>query len=340
LGWCYDYFAGGENMTILWCGGEDVDFPNGAAPVLVGDSKYFRSNTTARVALTSSTQNVPIKSTIFPSGGITSGWLTFRTWESTYANYKWAGFGRSGPNVWALCVGNSSSNALKLALWKLDGTTWTELSTETGASIGYTIGVKYDIQIIDYGSNATVNVYRNGALLITYTGSIAAVGVSNIDSVWAFGDLSGQWCISEIIVADEDTRIMQLDTIAPSAAGDTNSWTGSYTDIDETTLSDTDKLYTSTADADVQVNLTGMPAGSYTPLAVKLTTRFANPSTQYGLQQGVKTNGTVSLSATQQSVGYWGSKEVMYQTNPVTGQPWTSAEIEALQFAYRHKVIA
>ena len=319
-------------MTILWCGGEDVDFPNGAAFPLYDsgscDSNFSRCSQRGTGIYISNT---------FTAIPLTHIWVHALASIAIDVSYDTLFVGAtnlSGLGVYAV----SNSNDLMLKTY--NGSAWTTIATFLNVVVGILLGT--DLHIKDYGSSATVDIYRNGALIASYTGNISVPGLSGFTNV-AFkgeGTYGGRGNVSEVIVADEDTRLMRLKTLAPSATGDTNSWSGSYADIDETTISDTDKLYTSTPDADALFNLTNMPSGNYTPLAVKLNTRFVNESSQHGLQQGVKTNGSIYLSDTQQALKYWGNEEVLYNTNPVTGLPWTSAEIEALQFAYRHKVIA
>jgi hypothetical protein len=309
-------------MTIIWCGGEDIDtfWTDGGGTYNSYDGSFAR---------------------ISPQGGhffnkftpVSTCWMSVKIYPDTWANRGCVSLRDS--NTGALLGIGQGTSANRINLFK-QGATRIILQEETTGR--FTAGVKIDINLINYSTNGSVKVYANGILAIDYTGDIVSYSATSFDHIYNMHETN--LAISELIVADEDTRLMRLKTLAPSATGDTNSWSGSYADIDDISISDADKLYTSTPDADALVNLTGMPSGNYTPLAVKLNTRFVNEASQYGLQQGVKTNGSIYLSDTQQSLKYWGNKEVMFHTNPITGLPWTSAEIEALQFAYRHKVIA
>jgi hypothetical protein len=58
-------------MAILWVGGEDIDFPNGAAPVVSTTSTTFRSGW-ARCSVGPNSSSNLMKSTVFPGGAITS----------------------------------------------------------------------------------------------------------------------------------------------------------------------------------------------------------------------------------------------------------------------------
>jgi hypothetical protein len=80
-------------------------------------------------------------------------------------------------------VGASTTSATKTALYKWDGTTLTQLTTESGTSLPSSgLGV-IDMQISNYGVSSTVNVYVNGVLVIAYSGSTAIAGIANLDCV-------------------------------------------------------------------------------------------------------------------------------------------------------------
>jgi hypothetical protein len=132
---------------------------------------------------------------------------------------------------------------------------------------------------------------------------------------------------------------MRLKTLAPSAAGDANDWTGTYEDVDETSIYDSDKIYSATDNTDFQCNLTGMPSGTWSVKAVKVAVRCVDSSGSTGIQLGIKSGGTVDVGDTQTASGYWQTKERLMTVNPVTGVAFTPAEIEALQINLRAKAL-
>ena len=162
-------------MAILWCGGEDIDFPNGGNAITVDtNSSKFRS-AWARCAIYS---NLGIaRSTPFPGGAITSAWLRV----TTYLN--------GGQTFFCFGLRNSSfaSSSLGIALLagtndilivKLDGGTQTTL-VNTG--VVWPQGVsRFDMQLVNYGSSGTLNLYLNGAVIGSYTGNISLTSVSDL----------------------------------------------------------------------------------------------------------------------------------------------------------------
>jgi hypothetical protein len=261
----------------------------------------------------------------------------------TVSNRKIIGICQFSTGYNGIYFGTNDSTRRKLSLYSYINGTWSHIVSESGTSFSDGGYHRLTINIIDYGTSSTINVYCDGIIIINYTTNLVINTVSYFDSIAildVYPDFGAYGGLSQIIVADEDTRLMKLKTLALNNNGDMNSWSGSYSDITDSTISDYSKLYTSVPDADVQINTSGMPTGNYQPVSVRIITRFVNAGNQYGLQQGVKTNGSIYLSSTQQAVGYWDTKEIIYDTNPITGLPWSSIEIEELQFAYRHKVIS
>jgi hypothetical protein len=219
-----------------------------------------------------------------------------------------------------------------VALIKYDGTTKTELAAEVGDSLTNITLHKLDMQLINYGATATVNVYVDGVLVITYTGDVTVSGVTALDSVFlGVCSLNGA-DISEIIVADEDTRNLSLVTMAPNGAGDTQDWTGAYTDIDEITLDDADLIYTDVAAKDQQCNLINIPSGSFACKAVKISARATKSvDASIGtLKLGIK-SGTVDVDAGHALTTGWVTYERLMLVNPVGGLAFTVAELNALQ---------
>jgi hypothetical protein len=173
---------------------------------------------------------------------------------------------------------------------------------------------------------------------MTYTGNIAASGVSNLDQVWFYSSTSFNVYYSEIIVADEDTRSLALVTLAPNAAGTTQQWTGAFTDVNETGVNDATYNVTNVTLQDQQYNLIDLPAGSFVVKNVMVSAR-ANTSagsvaTQVAL--GVRSGTTVSVGAAQTAgVTYATFTQFIGPNDPNTGAPWTTAAINALQLNLR-----
>jgi hypothetical protein len=324
-------------VGILWTGGEDLDFPNGAA-VTIDVTSGRRRSSYSRCALTNgnSGTGASFRSLSFAGGAVTSAWLHAQvnlTLAST--SYRMVGLSlNSAANGAGLYVGTDSTTSTKTALWKFDGTTWTSLATETSTSLNSTGINPIDLSIASFGASATVKVYVDGNLVITYNGSTTITGVTNLDCVSIIsnsGTAYGQ--VSEIIVGTADTRAMSLATLAPNAAGDTNNWTNAYTNINPVTINDANVVYVNTTAQDFQANLTDLPSGSFSVQAVKIAVRaeVTAGATPTGLKLGVKSGGTVNVGSAQTGTVAFTTYESLLTQNPVTSAAWTPTDINALQ---------
>ena len=246
-------------MAIYFFGTEDIDFPGSSFPSTQTTAGFYRSHLRSSIYLAVH-QTAFMQSTTFAVGEITSGWLSFYVYTpiviSHIDGWIYAGFCKSGGNK-GIYVGNDSGYAL---IYHYDGTTKTLLATSDDAVFPESTIRRVDLQIQSYGASATVNVYVNGSLAVSYSGDISISGVTGFDRVGICGvrNYSVSWLsmyYSEIIVADQDTRSLSVVNLYPTAVGSTNSWTGPYTNVDEAANSDLDFIYTNTASTTFQCNL-------------------------------------------------------------------------------------
>jgi hypothetical protein len=331
-------------MNILWCGGEDIDFPNGGTASAQTTTGLFRSSWT-RCGL-KSTSATAIQSNVFPGGAVTSCWLSFQWERNNGADVSMlaCGLTKSGSPQNGLWLGINSSDGSKVSLYKYDGTTKTLLASgPTGTYVGNTVLLyRWDIQVISYGATATVNVYLSGSLLFTFTGDVTITGMTSMSAVSILANTGNTGAVSEVIVADSDTRgILGLSTMALTGAGTTDAWaSGTFSNINGISFSDTTPAFTNTTGQDEQFNVTDVTAAStYSVLAVKISARAASPagSTATKLKLGYNSGGTVAFGtgATQVPGTSFGTLEQLDATNPVTSAAFQSSEMNALQLDFQ-----
>src|SRR3990167_1309398 len=333
-------------MTILWCGGEEVDFPNNKNAGIANETTVglYRSNF-SRGALNITTQDSvsPGESNSFPGGAITSGWFSAQ-WiidlATTSANGKKWGLKKSG-TLGGLFVGLSATN--KLAVFKRDSDgTQTTVISETGTTTLADVLYHVVVQFTGFDTaTGTIKVWRSGTLLIDSPTSnpsgldLSVTGLTELDRFTMIGGGTGtsEWWISECIVADEDIRLASLKTLAPNAAGDSNTFTsGSYTEIDEVSLDTQDVINSTVAGQEFTCNLTGMPTGQFVVRAVKTAFYTARGTSGIdALATGVRTSSTNHFDTMAIVDTGYELRERMLNTNPVTSGSWTTDEIDALQ---------
>jgi hypothetical protein len=342
-------------MSILWAGGEDIDFAAGAVlPVAANigtTAGYFRAGY-ARCAIgggISTTPSATFLSQAFAGGPVTSCWLSFRlaqiTPESGFrVGNLLAGLvqsGTAGSGIYLLIDGTGSwSNRLAIATFLSSGPTITQLASESGTSLASGVPLKIDIQVVSYGATGTINVFSNGVLIITYSGNIAVSGVTGLDTVATAGagsPFANQTWNSEFVVANEDTRTFSVATLAPAGAGTTDAWTGVYTDVNELVINDATAAYTNTATQDEEFTLTSLPSGIITVRAIQIAARSAMTSgaTADKIAAGVRSGGTTSPGTAQALTTSWVTLQSLLSQNPVTSANWAVADVNALQLNFR-----
>lgn len=326
-------------MSVLWCGGEDIDFPNSLRPSYSTDGSTFRSGYARQSILINGAGGQMSKGVAFPGGAVTDLWFSFYGYTpgSLDTNRGYIGLGKvSGTNN-GLFVGLGASTG-KLAILKLVSGAWTVLASETGTSINPGTLYRFDLHVQSFGGTATIDLYLNGnaSPACTFSGAPGITDVTSLECVLLYiGSLNHYWCGSEFIVADVDTRTYSLVTMYPDSAGSANEWTGAYTDIDDPLINDADVLYTEAAGNAAQFGLTTIPAGDFTIKHMKIAARVAKAvgATVGSVKLGVLTDSTIDLDAGQAADTAWDTIERHMPQNPVTENDWQPDEMAGLQLA-------
>lgn len=327
-------------MTILFAGGELDDFTISGTVAIDTTNTTFRSayarlslNVTGAVALTNYAKASFTASSQFSFTARMYGGTTFTAAQP----FLW--FATGGSARLRLKVNSTSPSTVTLESYTSGGVA-TTLATSV-LTITTTTLYRLDV-IVDYGTSGRVRLYVDQTLYIdTGTMDVTASSATTLDGVYlgAARTTSNSCEWSEVIVCTQDSRTLSLVTLAPNAAGTTSSWTGAYTDIDETTASDVDVLTSATALQVTSVNTTGMPSGwsNLTVTAVKCIASAARGSTGPSkLALGVRTNSSDSFpTSTTLDTGFSTPVTTYYELNPVTGVAWTTTEIDALQLAFK-----
>lgn len=323
--------------SVLWCGGEDIDFPNGSAPTVTTTSTNFRS-TYARAALRNAgVATANSRSLSFGGGAVTTCWLHAQVLMSTIAGTHYIGLGLNSAGAGAIFIGADSTTGSKLALYKLNSGTFSVLANETGTSLVNSTLAQFDMQITSFGGSATVNVYMNGTLLITFSGSTSVTGISNLDCVVIPGIGGGGVTeVSEIIVTDTlDTRNLTLQTFQPAGAGTTNNWdAGDFSKINPATINDANFASVNSTAKDLQATLPSVASGTWNVLATKVIARaeVTAGAVPTGIKLGYRISGSVYVDSAHTLTSAFASYErAIDNTNPATSAAWTQSDLGSLQ---------
>lgn len=330
-------------MTFYFVGGEDHDFTKvGSAAV---DTATTAARRTANSRCTLRADNGTVGSSEWRaalSSAVSSVWVGARFYISANSagsnpNYFLSFFDGTNRRLILTVSTGGSTGFLQLSKRNAAGTV-TVLATSSN-TLAVTSILKIDVSLT-YAAAGAVKVYLGGTLIIDYSGDVTTDSATSVDSL-AFGHPIGgsastqftYW--SEIIAASEDTRALNLVTLAPTANGNTFNWdTGSYASINETVIDDTSLITSATAGqlAQFAINssgITGTPA--IRALCVSARAQKGGTGPQ-NAKMSVRSGGAdqlssvVSLPAAMNRVAY------IFATNPGTSGAWAYSDLTAAGF--------
>ena len=333
-------------MGVIWAGWEDIQFQNGTPPGVDTTSGRFRAAFSRCGLSRTSTGGGASKGTQFPGGAVTTANVTWYVSEAGFdtANVNPASIGGVGQfsSSKGLVLGNAANGSLQLALYKYDGTTYTKLATESGASLNFT--GRIDMLILNYGATATVTVYLNQSPIpvITFTGDVTVSGMTNFDCfIWG-PNLAGSGTsstISEVIVSTDDTRAyLGLQTLALTGAGTTHTWTNNtFSNINGTAFSDLNPA-SDNNNGDIQEYTITPPIspGSFSYVAIIQAARMAKSAAPAALGYNDVTGGGgvgFGTGATKAPTISYGCYEQIDAVNPLTGVAFVQGSMTAMQLA-------
>lgn len=309
-------------MATLWCGGEDIDFPNGTNTTATTASAKFRTGGWARCGI--SNGNMVSKSTVFPGGGVTSCWITCQEYIGNRAGVFSFGLGKSGVNG-GIGVYYASASPFHIQLVSLNNSFGVTVLLDTNISRQVTSMHRWDMQVINFGASTTINLYLDGALIGTYSGAISIPGITNFDSVIFYGGGFDQSFFSEFIVTDVDSRsLIGLCTCAPNGNGSVQNWSNpAYTNFNPITINDTNSTFTNVTGQDEQVTIINTPAGNYQIDSVKIAARALNTAgavaTQVAFGFHNTNNNVTAVGSPHSLITAFQTVEEFLTIDPTTG---------------------
>lgn len=207
-------------------------------------------------------------------------------------------------------------------------------SAWTNAGSTFAVGSNVNTHF-DFHCNITtgvVKVYSAGSLAASATG-LSLGHMAGVTKARGFSEVTGNY-YSQLIAANVATMGMRVYTRYPNGAGANTSWTGTYTDIDETTYSDADFISAASADLVETVTTTGPSLTSdYIVKAVAVTSRTKRgASGPQNFRHVLRVNGTNYDNGSDIALdtGY-GAFCSIWETDPDTGVDWLNADVASIQ---------
>jgi hypothetical protein len=208
-------------------------------------------------------------------------------------------------------------------------------------------GVRQRISIhcVLHASTGTFDVWIGEQLIMSFSGdTVGNSGSTTIDTLHldAPGGSSSSTSVrvwaSEIIVATTDPRTLRVVSLPPTADGNDTAWTGTFADIDEIEISDSDIIDSDTADQVENFVTTNMPAAlaDYDPRELRVVARAQRgASGPQNMQCHVRSNVTNYFSGTKSLNLSFDPIIHPFTVDPDTTNPWTNAGIDACQIGVK-----
>jgi hypothetical protein len=333
-------------MAILFAGFEDTSFTFVGGPAVLTTTQPYRpafSRSAIRVGNGGSTADPPanrLQTPAFTSVGTV--WLH----SQVYVGIN-GGNAATTANVQAILL--RSPDGLVRVMLRQTGTTG-QLKLSTRNAAGTITDVATATGVITQGQHAIdwqvafatgSTVYWDGTAILTYSGDLrtdAATQLNQVDlcSLNNSNQNSNDIGWSEVIVADTDTRSMALWTLAPQAAGNTQSWTpNTVGNVNPVAINDASFISTAANNALSEwTGPTAPPPGVLNVLAVVQNARVQVQVT--GPQHFdwlVRTAATDYLaSAPQAPATAFGNFQHIWPTNPNTSAAWQITDLTATGF--------
>lgn len=259
-------------------------------------------------------------------------------WWQHWAVVDVTGFGNGVYSEWLNNAGismikmQSDGSIYNFTFW--NGSTYA--ATAGGISINAGALNQYDIKIT---AGSGFKVYVAGTLRYD---SIIDGGVASMPAVTDIASFrkhcvvnfsSNSWVSEVIITNSEPTVGWRLLSDGAFAAGGVNSFSGSYANVNEIVLDDTNYVNSTTAG---DVSTYAYPAPAVTSFSIKAVvlgfrakTDSGGPQNMLGVARIGGTNYTKTI-APALDVGYLGSN-VIYATNPATGVAWLPGDLSSTE---------
>lgn len=227
--------------------------------------------------------------------------------------------------------GTGTSGQLKISTRNGAGTI-TDLATSASGAYtgGTTAPFQVDVQVV-YAVSGSVTVWINSVQVVTFSGDVTTNSATTLNQVEVANPSTSNFYWSEVIVADEDTRSMGLWTLAPQAAGNTQSWTpNTLANINENTINDATFISSSSNnDLSEWTTPTSAPTGTW---AVKVIVQEARVQVGATGPQHfdwlTRTGGSdFTAGASQSPSNAFGNFAHIWTTNPNTTTAWAIGDI-------------
>lgn len=326
-------------MAILWAGTSTADCTtlgisstssNAALPA--ARSAHTQENIPSAQASKFASPKFAPASELWISGNVS--WSTYSGAGGTYPLYEL--MAANGNNLFRVALPGR-----RYALQVFRGGSWVNLAIEPATSMLPGL-FRFDIHVIFHATAGLVELYRDGALILSFSGDTSGDNGIITDRLnvgdTIDGVISSYTAHSGIIVATDDTRKYTFVQRLPNAAGAKQEWTGAYTDINEVGFNDTNFITTNTLGKVSTFGFADLPSemAVRNVAALVIAGRSRNAGS-ISTVEGIARVGSTEYSASAKfdASPLYGPQNWVFNANPATGQAWLGSDIDAAEFGVK-----
>ena len=324
--------------TILWAGGEDVDFTSVGGACSSGGSWNNGTYSRTMVRANASWANDPPLAYCLSSTFTAASTLWFHSY------YAWVFSSATNGSQDVGFYGSDGVPRLLLRETSTEGVF--KLSTRNAAGVItdlFTFGNcphegpgQMDLAI-NYSTSGSATLYCNSVNMGTYTGDITTDGVTQLNQ-FRLSSVSNSLWFSEIIVATTPTVTMHLATLVPNGNGAVDTFdVGGVSNVNPANINDAN-VNASSAPGQVQLYTTNsVPGGTFSVPAVCVSLRALVDTTgpqhvQVTIRSGGTNYNSSSYSPPQDMFANLGP--ACWSTNPNTSGAWSTGTVNSLQLGF------
>lgn len=210
----------------------------------------------------------------------------------------------------------------------------------TGSDAGNTV-VRFDFQIIRDNTGGVVRIYQDGVLDVEATAqdtNLAAWSNLNRLQIQAGSSSGGDgFRVSQIILADEDTRDMILVQEDWTGDGSNTDWNGGQSEVDDTGTGLDEGTFAFSNATGQKLSMAGtldaVIDSGYDIVASVISARATRAGTAVTQLKGHNVISSTDYATTGKTVPLGGVSVIQFieDTSPATASAWTTAELEAAE---------
>lgn len=334
-------------MTVLYAGGELESVTRSSTSVTSSTSTTYRNTSYTRVSILIPNVNSEEYIRTPPlATGVPLAWLHFECYSLSapaatwVAAHPWVQFFKTGSlpvfrlQVTAHVVG--TSNTIQAQYY--NGSAWVDVGSTY--SVGYGVLTRWDVKLSCGGSSeSTAQLYKDGVLQATYSWTSAyTTDVINVQIGRPSYSQAIVTHLSQLLLATTDTTDMRVITVAPTGAGTYTAGAGSYTDINETDLSDVTGWRSDVADEKYSWIFADPPAGISIRAVVFSSRASRNATGPQALRHVVKNGASEAVTADLILAEALGTVQSVLELNPITGGTWgVTTDLNPMEFGIQSR---